>query len=129
MTTARVLLVHSDPAVVELTSRALERIGVAADVVARGAEVEAVDYDVMLLDLSVADELPERIRKDGVRPIVIVTASPRDAEQLDPDSVSLVVPTPYDGAMVAGVILACVSESGASVPLLAMPRGEGTEAV
>jgi DNA-binding response OmpR family regulator len=127
----RVLLTHSDPAVIDLASRALERIGVPVDVATRGAAVEAIDYDVMLIELAAADDLLERVKSAApVRPVVIVTALPGAAEKLDPESIGLVVPTPYDAGMVVGVVLACVAaEAGPRVPLPVPPRGEGPQVV
>ncbi|HYK04739.1 MAG TPA: hypothetical protein VE974_23505 [Thermoanaerobaculia bacterium] len=126
----RVLLTHSDPAVIDLASRALDRIGASVDVATRGAAVETIDYDVMLIELAAADDLLERVRSAAaVRPIVIVTAPPGAAEKLDPESVGMVVPAPYDAGMLVGVVLACVSsEAGPRVPLPALPRGEEPQA-
>jgi DNA-binding response OmpR family regulator len=122
----RVLLTHSDHAVVELALRALDRIGVYVDVAMRGSAVEALDYDVMLIELAAADDLLERVRSAArAKPVVIVTAHPGAAEKLDPDSVGLIVPAPYDPGMLVGVVLACVSsEAGPQFPPPAFPRGE-----
>jgi CheY-like chemotaxis protein len=126
----RVLLTHSDPAVIELASRALDRIGVSVDVATRGATVQALDYDVMLIELAAADDLLERVSSAAAaKPVVIVTALPGAAEKLDPETVGLIVPAPYDAGMVVGVVLACVSsEAGPQVPLPASMRGEEPQA-
>jgi CheY-like chemotaxis protein len=121
----RVLLTHSDPAVIELASRALDRIGVSVDIAARGSAVQSVNYDVMLIELATADDLLERIRIGApARPVVIVTALPGAAEKLDPESVGLIVPAPYDAGMLVGVVLGCVAEVGPQVPPPVLPRGE-----
>ena len=121
----RVLLTHTDSAVIELASRALDRIGVSVDIAARGAAVQSVDYDVMLIELAAADDLLERIKAGApVRPVVIVTAPAGAAEKLDPESVGLIVPSPYDAGLLVGVVLACVAEAAPRVPPPALPRGE-----
>ncbi len=121
----RVLLTHSDPAVIELASRALDRIGASVEVATRGSAVQSVDYDVMLIELAAADDLLERIKSLAPRrPVVIVTAPHGAAEKLDPESVGLIVPAPYDPGLLVGVVLACVAEAGPRVPPLALPRGE-----
>lgn len=126
---ARVLLVHSDSEVIELTSRALERIGVTVDVAARGADVQAVHASIIVVDLAVADDLLVRMTDAAEKPIVIVTARAGKADALDPERVSLLVPEPYDPGMLVGVILACVAEAQPLIPLLAPLRGEGSELV
>lgn len=121
----RVLLTHSDPAVIEMASRALDHIGVSVDIAPRGSAVRSVNYDVMLIELAAADDLLERIKTAApVRPVVIVTAAAGAAEKLDPESVGLIVPAPYDAGLLVGVVLACVAEVGPQVPPPALPRGE-----
>lgn len=123
---ARVLLVHSDSEVIELTSRALERIGVPLAVAARGADVHALHFSIIVVDLPLADDVLRRV-DDESKPIVIVTAHAGKAETLDAERVSLLVPEPYDPAMLVGVILACVAESQPLIPLLAPLQGEGSQ--
>lgn len=111
----RVLLAHRDPAVQELATRALSRIGVAVDIaddrsdallrIARDAySVIALERDDTLLS-AVASMSP------NPRPVVIVTApvAPGNHHALDPQVVSMVVPEPYDAQTLVGVILACVT--------------------
>jgi CheY-like chemotaxis protein len=128
--TPRVLLTHSDPAVIDLASRALERVGVSVEIAPRGSAVESVDYDVMLVDLAMADDLLDRIQGAApAKPIVIVTAPAGMAQKLDPESIGLVVPAPYDPGMLVGVMLACVADESPRVPLPASSRGEEPQAI
>jgi DNA-binding response OmpR family regulator len=112
------LLVHGDPAVQELTSRALARIDVDVDVVGRGTDavvsLDAQEYSAIVIDRAVSDGLLAEIAaRPDPRPIVIVTAPMEESKSLDTETVSLFVPTPYDVHTLVGVILACVTDSDA----------------
>ena len=115
----RVLLVHGDAAVQELTTRALARINVDVDVIGRGtdavASLDRQEYSAIVIDRAVSDGLLGAIAKRPIpRPIVIVTAPMEEAKGLDTETVSLFVPSPYDAHTLVGVILACVTEKPAS---------------
>ena len=113
----RVLLVHGDAAVQDLTTRALARIGVDVDVVGRGTDAvltpDGNEYSAIVIDRAVSDGLLTAIAaRPAPRPIVIVTAPMEDSKGLDTETVSLFIPAPYDPHTLVGVILACVTDGG-----------------
>src|SRR6185436_6071586 len=107
----RVLLVHDDHAVRELSTRTLARLGVEVDVVPRGgdavAALDAKPYTVAVVDRVLGDHFLDVLARRTDRPIVICTASEKDAAGLDTAVVSLLVPRPYDASTLVGVIIAC----------------------
>lgn len=109
----RVLLAHRDPVVQELAARALMRLGVTLDVVTESDEavllIERNAYGVITLQRD--DAVLDAVAKSKHRPVVIVTAD--DGQGLDPSTVSLIVPEPYDAHTLVGVILACVTPGNA----------------
>lgn len=116
----RVLLVHDDQAVRELSARTLSRMGVAVDIVPRGvdavAALDAKPYTVAVIDRALCDHFLEVIAKRPNKPIVICTASAKDAAGLDTAVVNLLIPQPYDASTLVGVIIACVTEKPPPVP-------------
>jgi DNA-binding response OmpR family regulator len=110
----RVLLVHDDSAVRELSARTLGRMGVGIDIVPRGEDavraLETNDYTVAVVDRSLCDGFLDVIAKRPDRPIVICTAAEKDAAGLDTAVVNLLIPQPYDASTLVGVIIACVTE-------------------
>ena len=128
----RVLLIHGSDEVRELTARAMARVGVPLDIADGPDAVESFDHWVVVLDHALAGDAIARISAQPRKPVVIVTAAAREAEKLDPEKVSLVIPSPFEPAMLVGVVLACVagpggSPAGAPITLSPPERGEGSE--
>lgn len=109
----RVLLAHRDPAVQEVATRTLGRIGVTLDIADNTADALAhiarETYNVVALDRDDAVLAAIATVDRAPRPVVIVTTNDRAHDGLDPTLVSLVVPVPYDAQTLVGVILACVT--------------------
>jgi hypothetical protein len=108
----RVLLAHRDSAVQELATRALTHIGVTCDVAPDpdlAKQIVADGYSVIVAEQAHAllDVIAEAY--GDAKPVVIVTAPVGNAEPLDANIVSLVIPEPYDAHTLVGVILACVT--------------------
>jgi hypothetical protein len=118
MQSNRVLLAHRDPAVQELATRALSRLGVTIDI---GEEWLPNGYTVVVTDRN--DALLAAVAAATPRPMVIVTAPVADQHTLDPQLVSLFVPEPYDAGTLVGVILACVT------PEMQPPAGPAMDGV
>ena len=123
MQSKRVLLSHRDAAVLELTSRALTRIGVMLDIAADATDavsrIGRESYDVIAIERDDAVLASIAANRSGSRPVVIVTAD--DKSDLDPEIISLVVPQPYDPQILVGVILACVTPETVPAPLPQRP--------
>lgn len=124
----RLLLCHPDRDVEQAVERTLTRIGVTMDV-AQSADDALVRLDSEHHGLVVVDRLLAGPRLDDIldtlrarstpKPIVIVTST--DETDLDPNIVSLIVPSTYDVPTLVGVILACAAESAGSPPLAEQP--------
>ena len=106
MNSPRILIVDDDSSIRTLLSVVAARAGVEADVAPDGIEamqkLEADDYDLVVLDLSMPRmngyDLIERLRGHRPRPAVIVlTALPtKNFIDLDPEVVHCVVRKPFD---------------------------------
>lgn len=116
----RLLLNHPNPEVEHAVSKTLGRIGTTIDVSHDPDDVllriAANAYDVVIVDRTLARERLENItgtlrEQSNPKPIVIVTST--DETDLDPNVVSLIVPSSYDVATLVGVILACAAETPA----------------
>lgn len=126
----RLLLNHPNPEVEQAVSRTLGRIGTTIDVSNDPEEVllqiAEHAYDVVIVDRTLARERLDHItavlrERSNPKPIVIVTST--DETDLDPNVVSLIVPSSYDVATLVGVILACAAET----PAIEAPEPLGPE--
>jgi DNA-binding NtrC family response regulator len=114
----RLLLCHPDQEVYSAVERTLTRVGVTIDAVANADDVllhlGSNDHALVVVDRIVAgsriSEILERLRgRSTPKPIVIVTST--DETDLDPNIVSLIVPSSYDVSTLVGVILACAADA------------------
>lgn len=115
----RLLLLHPDREVNAAVERTLSRIGVTTEVVANADDVLLQlsgdnHHSVVVVDHALAgarlDEIIALLSSPrDPKPIVIVTST--DDADLDPNVVSLIVPSSYDTSTLVGVILACATDS------------------
>jgi DNA-binding NtrC family response regulator len=114
----RLLLCHPDQEVFSAVERTLTRVGVTIDAVGNADDVllrlGSDDHSLVVVDRVIAGsrigEILERLRgRSTPKPIVIVTST--DETDLDPNIVSLIVPSTYDVSTLVGVILACAADT------------------
>jgi two-component system, NtrC family, response regulator PilR len=106
MNSPRILIVDDDSSIRTLLSVVAARAGVEADVASDGIEamqkLEADDYDLVVLDLSMPRmngyDLIERLRerRPGPAVIVLTALSTKNFIDLDPEVVHCVVRKPFD---------------------------------
>lgn len=119
----RLLLLSCDSEVEDAVDRMLPRMGIEIDAI-RDADdalrrLNTSAYDVVVFDRVSASShvtpLLDALRVQATpKPIVIVTSA--DDPDLDPNVVSLIVPSTYDTSALVGVILACATEPATIQP-------------